>query len=362
MNFSDCMPTRVLFGRGCVKEHASLLAPLGSRALIVTGRSSALNGSLSDMVAALAMNGQTYTLFNGVRNNPSYRDVAQGLSALKEGGADFVVAIGGGSPMDAAKAIALLAVQPREERDLFAGGYEERALPMAHVPTTAGTGSEVTQYAVLTDPAKKTKTSVTSPALFPRLAFLDGAYTQTLPEESTVNTALDAFSHAAESLLSVCATPVSRMYAKESLSRLYPLLPKTRRTLTLPERDELLFCSMLAGQAIARTGTTIVHGMGYQLTFHRGIDHGRANALLLGGALALAAKKGISALCDIEQSCGADAAEIAALLCSLLERRESFTREELLFYAKASQTNKNLPRSLYRPTPEELEEMFLALL
>lgn len=95
---------------------------------------------------------------------------------MKSAGADFIVAIGGGSPMGAGKAIALLAVQERADSEIFAGNYAPEALPMAHIPTTAGTGSEVTPYSILTNDVRQTKTSISSPALFPRVAFLDGKY------------------------------------------------------------------------------------------------------------------------------------------------------------------------------------------
>ena len=257
------------------------------------------------------------------------------------------------------KAIATLAVQERTDEEIFAGGYAPEALPMAHVPTTAGTGSEVTPYAILTNDAGQTKTSITSPAMFPRVAFLDGKYTEHLPAASTVNTALDAFSHAVEGMLSRNATPMSDMLAKESLRILYPLLKKTAGTLTLRERDALLYASMLAGMTIAQSGTTAVHGMGYPLTYFYDIDHGRANGLLLGETLRLCERKNVPALPEILSACGDDLNGVCAAMDALLGEREYIPAERLEAFA-AGVSEKHLKKSAYEPTKEEVKTIFFS--
>ena len=358
--FTYYMPTRVICGRDCVLSRGALFAELGRSALIVTGKSSAKNGALADVLSALEANGQTATVFDRVTPNPTVACVREGVALLQAAGADFVVAVGGGSPMDAAKAIATLAVQPRSDEEIFAGGYEARALPMAHVPTTAGTGSEVTPYAILTNDAGQTKTSITSSAMFPRLAFLDGKYMAHLPVSSTVNTALDAFSHAVEGMLSRNATPMSDALAKESLRILYPLLQKTAGELTIDERDELLYASMLAGMTIAQSGTTAVHGMGYSLTYFYGIDHGRANGLLLGGTLRLCEKKKVPALEEILSACSDTLDGVCATLDALLGQRESIPRARLEEFAVRAMSNKNIKKSAYEPTAEEVKTIFFS--
>ena len=232
-------------------------------------------------------------------------------------------------------------------------------LPMAHIPTTAGTGSEVTPYAILTNDEKQTKTSITSPAMFPRLAFLDGKYMEHLPVASTVNTALDAFSHAVEGMLSRRATPVSDALAMESLRVLYPLLPRTAGALTLAERDGLLYGSMLAGMTIAQSGTTAVHGMGYYLTYFYNIDHGRANGLLLPGALRLCEKKGVDALGRILSACGDTLDGVCSVLDTLLGEREDIPAERLADFARRAMGNKNIRKSAYEPTEEEVLGIYM---
>ena len=357
--FTYFMPTRVICGRDCVRAQGALFRELGTHALIVTGKSSKANGALADVLSALERNGQTATVYDRVTPNPTLACVREGIALLKGAGADCIVAVGGGSPMDAAKAIATLAVQERADEQIFAGGYAPIALPMAHVPTTAGTGSEVTPYAILTNDAAQTKTSISSPAMFPRFAFLDGKYMAQLPVSSTVNTALDAFSHAVEGMLSRNATPLSDVLAKESLRVLYPLLPKTAGELTLDERDALLYGSMLAGMTIAQSGTTAVHGMGYYLTYFHGVDHGRANALLLPGALRLCGKKNVPALKEILAACSDTLDGVCASIDALLGKREDIPREELEAFARRAMSNKNIKKSAYEPTQAEVLAMYL---
>ena len=361
MEFEYYMPTKIFCGRDCVTKRGEALRALGAHALIVTGKSSAKNGALADVYAALDANGQGYTLFDRVTPNPTVACVREGIALLESAGADFIVAIGGGSPMDAAKAIATLAVQPRTDEEIFAGGYRAEALPMAHVPTTAGTGSEVTPYSILTNDGAQTKTSITSPAMFPRYAFLDGKYMNGLSRATTVNTAMDALSHAVEGVLSRNATPISDALAYESMRILYPLLPAAGgERLTTDERDFLLYASALAGMTIAQSGTTAVHGMGYALTYFHHIDHGRANGLLLGEMLRLCEDKGLPQVEKIVKACGCGSVDnFCACLSDLIGAKEKISREELIEYAARAMKNKNIKKSAYEPTQAEAERLYL---
>lgn len=354
------MPTKVIWGRNCVLESANEFKNLGTHALIVTGKSSAKCGALADVTAALNANGQNWTVFDEVTPNPNVDCLMKGTERLSASGADFVIGLGGGSPMDAAKAIAMLAVQPRRAEDVLSGGYEAKALPMAHIPTTAGTGSEVTPYAIITDDVHETKTNISSSAMFPRVAFLDGKYMAKLPREITVNTALDALSHAIEGILSRTATPLSDLYACGALSRIYPILFRTHcDILTLEERDMLLLASSLAGMTIAQSGTTAVHAMGYCLTYFFGVDHGRANALLLGETLRLCKEKELPQLPRILVACGCSLDELLATIDLLLGKREKFPRETLREFARRTSEGSKPKKSAYEPSRAEIERIFL---
>ncbi len=277
--FNYFMPTRMVFGQGVVRDAGAGLA-LGKKALIVTGKASArLSGALDDVLAVLP---GEYVIFDRVENNPSVETVIQGGALAKAEGCDYVLAIGGGSPLDAAKVMAVLAVNDAHPLELYQSGWKKRALPIVAIPTTAGTGSEVTQYAVLTIEEEETKKGLGGPDLFPQVAYLDPKYTESLPLDVTVDTAVDALSHLVESYLSKRATAASDLVALQGLALWGTAIPALRQgTVDLQTRDALLLASSLGGIAIAQTGTTLVHALGYSLTYYDGLPHGRANAVCM---------------------------------------------------------------------------------
>ena len=341
MEFSYHMPVRVIAGDGCVTKNATLFAHMGMRALIVTGKSSAKNGALDDVTGVLRANGQAYEIFDRVPPNPTVQSVREGAALARAFRADFVIAIGGGSPMDAAKAVAMLARQDAE--NIFAHAITQDVLPMIHIPTTAGTGSEVTQYSVLTNDDAQTKMSISAPSLFPAIAFLDGKYTKDLPQAITVNTAIDAVSHAVEGMLSVRANAVTDALAKAALKMLmgeYGSLAAGKYSAT--SRQNLLCGSCLAGMVIAGTGTTPVHGMGYSLTYFKGIPHGRANGLLLPAFLHACAKKGCDRIPRIEAALGCGLDAFSQKIGALLGEREQVAESELADFAARAANNRNV--------------------
>lgn len=335
------MPVRIIEGEDCVRRNAALFASFGRRALIVTGKSSASNGSLADAAAVLEANGQAYEIFDRIPQNPTVECVREGAEIAKRCGAEFVVAIGGGSPMDAAKAIALLARQ--NIGDLFAEPIGNDVLPMIHIPTTAGTGSEVTPYAILTRSDKETKQSISAPSLFPKIAFLDGKYTESLPQNITVNTAIDAISHAVEGMLSSKAGAASDALAREALGILLGEYGNLLAGKYSPAaRQNLLRGAALAGMVIANTGTSPVHTLGYSLTYYCGVPHGRANGLLLPAFLRRCMAKDEPRTRRIYAALGMDAEEFSAKISALLGEREKYPEEELRAWAhKASQSRKS---------------------
>ena len=354
MNYRYFVPVEVYGGEDCVCGHAGVFARYGGRALIVTGKSSAKNGALSDVCSVLERNGQRYAIFDAVPQNPTVACVEAGAALARETGAQFVVAIGGGSPMDAAKAIAMLARQD-VKGNIFSHEIGEDVLPMLHIPTTAGTGSEVTQYAILTNDEKQTKTSISAPSLFPKAAFLDGKYMRDLPLEITVNTALDAVSHAVEGMLSVRAGALSDALARESLRLLRRELAAIGRgDRTALSRQNLLEGATLAGMVIANTGTTPVHGMGYSLTYFHGIAHGRANGLLLPSFLKACARKIPERTAQICAALGTDINSFSEKVAALLGTRERFTEGELRAYAARAAQNKNVKNCLAEFSQEDL--------
>jgi alcohol dehydrogenase class IV len=368
MNINFFMPTKVIMTDNCIHKNAFLFKEFGQKALIVTGSNSAkINGALQDITEALSAMEIQYSIFDKVMSNPTIACVYEGAEFAKEQKVEFVIGIGGGSPMDAAKAIALLSVQEVKEEELFSGIYENKALPIIVVPTTAGTGSEVTQNSVLSNDRMQTKMSISTPILYPRLALLDAKYMMNLPLEVTINTALDALSHAIEGMLSVRSTLLSNYFAVESMKRITQCLRyltpgKTKNfasPLFLDVREKLLYGSMLAGVVIAHTGTTAVHSMGYSLTYFKNIDHGRANALLLPSFLRFTAKSDAETVKKILTAMELNSAdEFEALFLSLLGEHEQITEKEIERYTGITLQSKNISNSKVIPSKEDIVSIY----
>lgn len=279
-------PTKVYSEENCVIAHSSELRQLGSKAMIVTGRHSAVKtGALADVVKAL---GETpYVIFDKIEENPSVETVMAARAVALAEGADFFIGIGGGSPMDASKAIALMAANPDEDESVF---YTPKALPhfpVACVPTTCGTGSEVTPYAILTRHALQTKKSI-SHKIFPALALLDAKYLKTMSRAGLINTCVDALSHLLESYLNTNTNELNRVYSRQGLV-LWAAFRDRLLEDTLEDADftRMLHASMVAGLAITHTGTSLPHGLSYPVTYTLGIPHGRAVGMFLGGYVEL---------------------------------------------------------------------------
>ncbi len=287
------MPTKVFDGVDCVKKNAAAFKELGNKALIVTGKNSAkLCGALADITEALESCDIRYDIFDKIMSNPTIEVVYEGAEMAHSVGSDFIIGIGGGSPMDAAKAIALLYKNRGiDAEDFLNKKYEDKALPIALIPTTCGTGSEVTQYSVITNDYLKTKSSVSGDSTFAKIAFVDNKYLKAMPRNTLINTAFDAFSHNAEGYVSKRANYVSDILALEGMSLFAECLDALKSgDITDVVYDKLMKASVLGGMVIAHTGTTAVHSLGYSFTYFKNVDHGRANAILFPEFLRLVEK------------------------------------------------------------------------
>ncbi len=277
------MPTKVLFGTGVIKENGELLAMLGKKALLITGKhSSKENGSLRDLETVLKRVNVSYTVFDEVEENPSFRTIRRIVELNKDEKVDFVIGLGGGSPLDTSKAVAILLKHANlRVEDLYDSSKYTSSLPVCAVPTTAGTGSEVTQYSVLTDD-EGFKRGFGSEVTFPKWAFIDPSYTVTMSENLTRSTGLDALCHAVEGFLSRRATPISDILALESIKLIAENLPKALDNPNdIVAREKMCLASCLAGMVIAQTSTTLAHALGYPLSTFKGIRHGDATAVFL---------------------------------------------------------------------------------
>ncbi len=365
MNFTFHVPTKIFFGADCIAKNAAELAGWGKRALLITGRSSARkSGALADIEAALKNHGIPWDTYDRIEENPSFAAIESGGAAARTFGAEMIIGIGGGSPLDAAKAIAALAANEMNAGQLFGGQFPVRPLPVIAVPLTAGTGSEVTQYSILTDTERQTKRSFSHPDIFPKVAFLDARYTESLPRQVTVNTAVDALSHAVEGYLSKRGTCISDHLAIDAIrhfGNMVKALEHEKRTLA--EREELLYASLLGGMVIAQTGTTMVHSLGYSLTFFRNIPHGRANGLLLTEYLRFLQPVTPEKVSAILKALGLESIDECGLLMrTLLGEEDALTEEELEKFSRIARQATNLVNTPRIPDIDDLKNVLNASL
>ena len=275
------LPTLIYSEKDCVKKYGRIMSKTGRKALIVTGKkSSRVNGSLNDVIGALDANESKYVIFDQVEENPSIETVMAARKLGIQEKVDYVIGVGGGSPIDAAKAIALMLGNPQCDESILFENEMRRYLPVVAVPTTAGTGTEVTPYSILTIHEKRTKKSI-SHRIYPVLALIDYKYLKTQSQEVLINTATDALAHLIESYLNTKANDLNRMYSEKGLR----LFGEIKYKLNTPDESVYMTLSnmaMIAGMAIAHTGTSLPHGLSYMLTYELGIPHGRACGLYLG--------------------------------------------------------------------------------
>ena len=288
------VPTDIYVEKNCVKNHARNLLAIGKRALVMTGRkSAAANGSLNDVTDVLDSGKVPFLLFNEVEENPSTDTLRKAASAAREFKVDFVIGIGGGSAIDAAKAVALLLSNPDVDADDLhkAPSRPLEHLPVVAVPTTCGTGSEATPVSIITNHKANLKKSIPH-VIFPALALVDGKYLASAKKQLVVNTAVDALAHMVESFLTVKSNAFNRMFPGYGL-RLWgeskdALLSDGNVDAGLYEK--LMLTSTVAGMSIAHTSTTLPHGMSYDLTLHAGVPHGPAVGYFLAAYTEVCAK------------------------------------------------------------------------
>ncbi len=365
MNFKFYIGTKAFFGRKCIENNRQELARYGRRAMIVGGRSSArASGALGDVTGILKELDIVYDIFDRVENNPSLENVKEGGDRAAAFGADFIIGIGGGSPLDAAKAIAVLAVNRMDPLELYKNSFDKKPLPIIAIPTTAGTGSEVTPYSILTRKDMETKMSFGNEDTFPKAAFLDPGYTESMDYGTTVNTGVDALSHAVEGYLSRRSTPASDILAVEAIGLIGECMePMAARNLSYEVREKLLYASMLGGMVISHTGTTIVHGMGYSLTYFRDIPHGKANGLLMKEYFKFnygAAKEKID---NILRRMNLESIEdFGEKIGLLLDSSGTFTDEEIKKYASLAIRQRSASFNIKDVTEEDMVKILKASL
>ena len=321
------MPTRLHTGTDCIVKHADALRAMGSSCAIITGKHAAkASGALDDVTRALDGAGVTACIWDGVTENPPVAACAEAGRFAAENGAQFILGIGGGSALDAAKAVAVFAANPTlDETGFYAKAWANKPLPIALVGTTAGTGSEVTKVSVLTDAAHR-KHSIHDDLLYATVAFGDSRHTRTCSTPTTLSCGVDILAHATESYFSHKADEISRAFSVRAIRLAAdPLklagsggLSTAKRLddklLDAPQRQDLYEASILGGLAINTTGTCFPHNVGYYLTETYGIPHGFACAVFLPSMLAIVDEYDPVYAADFYEQIGMDSAEYRSLI------------------------------------------------
>jgi alcohol dehydrogenase class IV len=277
-------PRLMLIGGGAVQEIGSVLKRLGvAKPMIVSDAFMASSGVLAKVTDAIAKAGLSFGVFTDTVPDPTDHVVDKGLAALKAGDYDGLVAVGGGSPMDTAKAIAILEAGGGHMRDYKVPNLADHAnLPIICVPTTAGTGSEVTRFTIVTDSANDEKMLIAGLGCLPMAAIVDFELTMSMPFRLTADTGIDALTHAIEAYVSKRATPVSDNYALTAMATLYR---NVRQASFHPDDRDARAAMMLgatqAGLAFSNASVALVHGMSRPIGAFFHVPHGLSNAMLL---------------------------------------------------------------------------------
>jgi alcohol dehydrogenase, iron-dependent len=283
------IPNHTVVGTNVLGEAAPLLKKMGNKAFIVTGRHVAVSDMMKQLTALLDENGIGCVIFDGITGEPTDTMIENGVEMLKSSGCDFIIGIGGGSPLDSAKAIAAMTVNEGNIADYNGKEITGEILPLAAIPTTAGTGSEATKFTVITDSEKGIKMLLKGDVLVPKLAIVDSSFTVGAPKSVTSATGLDALTHAVEAYTSRKAFSMTDTLAVSAVKRIMKYLPIAYRE---PDnslaREQMSIAALEAGICINNSSVTIVHGMSRPIgaLFH--VPHGMSNAMLLKECLSFA--------------------------------------------------------------------------
>ena len=279
------IPQAIITGSGAsrqVGEEAKKLKV--NKGLIVTDQILVKLGLLDEIQQSLQQSQVQFAVFDKVFTEPTVDYVKEGLEAYKESGCDFLLAVGGGSAIDTAKAISVMATNPGSLKDYMGlGKIPEKGVPLVALPTTAGTGSEVTQVTIITDTETDIKMLIGSPFLIPEIAIVDPLLTLSMPQSLTAATGIDALTHAIEAYVSLKAQPMTDSYC---LSAIELISGNLRQAWTngddIEAREKTMIGALQAGIAFSNSSVVLVHGMSRPIGAYFHVPHGASNAALLG--------------------------------------------------------------------------------
>lgn len=304
------IPKQIITGDGALELSAGILGRLGKKALIVTDQAMLELGNCFRVERLLKQQGTAYSVYAGITGEPTDKMVSAGLEQYKKESCDFLIAVGGGSPIDSMKAIGCLAAYERRISDYMGVLIDVKTPPMAAIPTTAGTGSEATRFTIITDTEKNIKMLLKGNCLIPELSIVDPQFTVTVPPAVTAATGLDALCHAVEAYTSRKAQPLSDTFALSAVKKIFRSLPAAYQNgADRTARAEMALASLEAGIAFNNASVTLIHGMSRPIgaLFH--IPHGLSNAVLLNVCLAYAIPAARGRFAVLAKTAGAAAPE-----------------------------------------------------
>lgn len=304
------VPGKIISGSGALEAAESALKAFGKKALIVTDKVMIDLGNCAKVEVALKNEGIDYVIYSDITGEPTDVMIDGGVKVYKENGCDFIVALGGGSPIDSMKAIASLIENGGSISDYMGKVIDVPVPPMVAIPTTAGTGSEATQFTIITDTKKDIKMLLKGAVLMPTLAIIDPQFTMTAPPKITAATGLDALCHAVEAYTSRKAQTLSDTFAVSAVKRIFKFLPVAFKDGKNEEaRVEMSVAALEAGIAFNNALVTVIHGMSRPIgaLFH--VAHGLSNAMLMKECLKFALPGAYDRFADLGRAIGAAKAE-----------------------------------------------------
>jgi alcohol dehydrogenase class IV len=313
------IPSKILMGDGIVASSCGMFRGYGKRGLIVTGKHVGKSTMMATLTEALKRDGVEFSTFDGITGEPTVPMIDEGLKAYRDNHCDFVIGIGGGSPLNSAKAIAAMAVNPGKIADYNGKTITGEIPTVVCIPTTAGTGSEATKFTIITDEKKDIKMLLKGDVLLPKIAIVDYKFGKDAPKGVTAATGLDALTHSIESYISVKAQPLTDVYALSAIKRIMHYLPIAYQHGDNAEaRKEMAIAALEGGICINNSSVTVVHGMSRPIgaLFH--VPHGISNAMLLNVCLR-----------DMQHEAGQRYAEIARYI-GIDEKDDNVAAEKLL--------------------------------
>jgi alcohol dehydrogenase class IV len=376
-------PQIIHFGLGCLKKAGGEAARFGKRALLVSDPSMQKAGYVAQALEQIKAGGVETAVYDQVNTEPTDKIVDEGLRIYKDNNCDMVIALGGGSPIDAAKAIAAMATNPNKVSEFMGlNKIAKPAAPIIAIPTTAGTGSEVTRFTIITDTGRDVKMLIVSDYLMPQAAIVDPLLTLSMPGWVAASTAVDALTHAIESYISRKAQPLTEILSLEAIRMIGAYL---RRAWANPEdleaKNYVMLASTVAGMAFSNASVAMVHGMSRPIgaCFH--VPHGLSNAILLPLVMEFSRVAAPEKFADIAEAMGEniegltdmEAAQVAVeavqQLCDDIQipraaelklKKEEFMKmaPKMAEDALASGSPGNNPR---RPTKEEIIDVYAKL-